>query len=749
MTLSTNFFQISFDAEEFEIERLPYSQGKLRELRGAHNATHSFFRTDDFIYASAMGADPLGLGEIVSLNVYENEPIVSSLLKHVFFRTFRREFSGIIPLSFYPFRILSRRDEDDMIANLLPRSLKGVLSRKKQYEVQFRELRSKGEITFGTVINLRYRWIFHRTCLDLLDEEFDLYGKQVLLSEQVPGLENVLAPDESLVGSILNISDNNATVETNEGSETYDLRDLYLHKSSQNIADYLAHKLGEQRAEQILHQLRRKDLTRLDAEYYFDEVSRMARWVGSLDYRNKTGFGFSVSKKPTSVIRAYELQTPTFLFDYDAGSSSNRPSAGLVNFGPYDSSTFDLKHPSVLAVFHKKNRGGFTSFLGKLKKGISTSAYFKGGLIGKYRLHDVSFETVELDDYDPEEYGRKIKEHFRSQSSLPDLVIVETRDQFRRLAPQANPYYRVKAYLLSLGIPVQFITNTNARKEDKYLQWICESVALQIYAKLGGRPWVLPASESIDHEIVVGIGSSMLRSNLFVGAERQRIVGITTFFTGDGKYIFGNRCQEVPFEGYFDELLNSLRSSIDEVSQSYGWKPNATIRIVFHIFKPIRNIEAEVVEALLKEYTQYSIRFCFVTISDRHPFLMFDRSQSGFGQKAKGRYVPQARSNWIVDPLSFVLQIKGAEEMKTERHGFSTPVLVRIHEKSTYQDPNFIAQQTYNFAYLSWRGFQAAQQPATILYSDLIAKHLSYMRKIESWKPELINSRLREKKWFL
>lgn len=749
MSLSTNFFPISFDAEEFEIERLPYSHEKLRSLRQQYNATHSFFRAGDHIYISAMGGEPLGIGESVIQKVAESTSVVSSLIKHVFFRTFRHEFSGIVPLSFYPFQILSRKDEDDMIADYLPHNLTGVLCYKKQYEVQFREVYSGDEVVFGAVINLRYRWIFERSCLELLAEGFDLSGKQVSLSEEVPGLKGVLAPDESLVGPVSSVSDDSATVETNEGSETYPLRDLYLRKSTQNIREYLAHKLGEQRTEQILSQLKQKDRTRLDAEYYLQEVRRMAKWIGQLDYKNRSGFGFSIAAEPRPVTKTYNLQAPTFLFDYNPGASSNRPSAGLVSYGPYDSSTFDSKHPKILAVFHKNNRGGFTSFLGKLRKGISTSGYFKGGLIGKYRLHDISFDTVELEAYDAQEYERKIADHIRNQSSLPDLVIVETKDKFKRLAPQANPYYRAKAYLLSLGIPVQFITNANARKEDKYLQWICESVALQIYAKLGGKPWVLPASDSIDHELVIGIGSSMLRSNLFVGAAQQRIVGITTFFTGDGRYIFGTRCKEVPFDRYFDELLASLRSSIDDISEQYGWKPDATIRIVFHIFKPMKNIEADVVEAVLNEYKQYRIRYCFVTISDRHPFLMFDKGQSGIGSKGKGKCVPQAGDNWIVGPLSCVLQLKGPRDIKSDRHGFSTPVLVKIHERSTYQDPNTTAQQIYNFAYLSWRGFHAAQQPATVLYADLIAKHLSHMRKIEGWKPEVINSQLREKKWFL
>ena len=52
----------------------------------------------------------------------------------------------------------------------------------------------------------------------------------------------------------------------------------------------------------------------------------------------------------------------------------------------------------------------------------------------------------------------------------------------------------------------------------------------------------------------------MLRPNLLLGNQQTRIVEITTFFTGDGRYIFGNRCKDVPYEEYFNELLDQPSS---------------------------------------------------------------------------------------------------------------------------------------------------------------------------------------------
>lgn len=138
-----------------------------------------------------------------------------------------------------------------------------------------------------------------------------------------------------------------------------------------------------------------------------------------------------------------------------------------------------------------------------------------------------------------------------------------------------------------------------------------------------------------------------------------------------------------------------------------------------------------------------------MTISDYHPFLIFDTSQSGIGYSHKGAFVPERGVNWIIDDHTCLLQLKGPRDIKTAKHRFSNPVLVRIHNKSTYEDLNSITQQVFNFTYLSWRGFHPAQQPVTILYSDLIANQLSRLRKIKTWKPEIVNSLLKAKKWFL
>lgn len=46
----TNLFPIELEFENFSIQRLPYTEEKLKELRELHNSTHSFFKDKNHIY---------------------------------------------------------------------------------------------------------------------------------------------------------------------------------------------------------------------------------------------------------------------------------------------------------------------------------------------------------------------------------------------------------------------------------------------------------------------------------------------------------------------------------------------------------------------------------------------------------------------------------------------------------------------------------------------------------------------------
>jgi len=206
-------------------------------------------------------------------------------------------------------------------------------------------------------------------------------------------------------------------------------------------------------------------------------------------------------------------------------------------------------------------------------------------------------------------------------------------------------------------------------------------------------------------------------------------------------------CRAVPYEEYFEELLGGLESRLNDLAKEYGWREGSTVRVVFHIFKPLKHIEADVVAQLVQRFPMYNVKYAFVTVATAHPHILFDDDSAQ--PTGKGYYVPARMSNFVLDDLACLVQLRGRKEIKSDLHAFSRPVLVRVHPGSTFRDLHYIAQQVADFSFLSWRSFFPYHVPVTIFYSNLIAEMLDKLRRVPGWNPLAPNTTLRRSKWFL
>jgi len=760
--MQLNYFPIHFEFETYQINTESYSDERLTELRNLYNATHSFFRNGDSIFISNKdGDDSIAIGSLVERSVYEDNQVTASLIKHLFFRTFKDRFQKYTPVDFYPFRFFSGKE--DLIRDALPNGLKDRISYKKLFEVQLRLTTINGKKQFGFLINIKRNWIFDITCAELHAEGFDLKGLDVLHAETLPGLTNILAPNEEFIGVLKEVNESKAKVETNEGLKEFELKELFIRKTKFNIGNYLAFATSQQKSDEILKIIESKRSDIYNPKNLYSEIIGIAKNLFSQDghsvsFQNKDGFCFTVDTIPLLVTNSIELKAPTFIFDPSGTKKHTSADRGLINFGPYDSITFDIKKPNVLCICNRINRGYFTNFLSHLKDGVPNSSWFQKGLVKKYDLQDMVFDIKETQSFELNEYLSVISNY---DEIKPDLAIIEIPSEFKKLPDASNPYYRIKAKLLSTDIPVQFVTT---EKVKNFNENILNFIALQIYAKLGGVPWVLPSQPSVDREIIIGIGHSRLRMNQYAGAEQNRVVGITTFLSGDGQYLLSDKVKDIPFEGYFDELLKSLKQSILKLSLAHGWADGDTVRLIFHIFKPINNTEFDVISQLVKEINQYKIKFAFVTISDTHPNMLFDSNQQGvqkYGSNTTiGAFIPKRASNVILDDETCIIQMLGANELKTSKQGMSKPIQIKIRmpqgnydnnglDELIYHDLSYITQQIFSFTYLSWRSFLPGEEPATMKYSNLISRLLGKMRNVPGWDADKLNYGLKRKKWFL
>ena len=218
--MQLNYFpiNINFENEKYQISTDTYSEERLVELRKQYNSTHSFFRNGDTIYISNKeGDENLILGNTLERDVFEDNEITASLIKHIFFRTFKERFPKYTPVDFYPFRFFSGQTKDDVIYKELPEHLKNKIAYKKLIEIQLRMTNIDGKKRFGFVVNIERNWIFNKNCAELNAEGYNLINVDVLRAEILIGLQNILAPNEELIGTIKEINGEKATVTTNDG----------------------------------------------------------------------------------------------------------------------------------------------------------------------------------------------------------------------------------------------------------------------------------------------------------------------------------------------------------------------------------------------------------------------------------------------------------------------------------------------------------------------------------------------------
>lgn len=768
--MKLNFFALSLEFEEYQIQRTSYSAERFSELRKKHNATHSFFRDGGYIYISNKdGSEDLALGESCQVHVHRDPKITSSLIKHVFFRTFKDRFPDRLPREFYPFRIDGRRTSNDILSGLLSAELRQFVEYRKIIEVQLRRHVQGEQEQFGFVISTSGQWMLNATCSDMVGQGFNLVGRDVLHSEVIPGLEGILAPSEDLVGNIMSISGDTALVQTNDGTHAFPLGELYLRKTKSNILDYIAHRSTDALAQQVDQAVSQYQKQQSQGLVQYNETTQIAKLLFSekddsgvvrpVLFHNKDGFSFTVAAEPLELGIPRRLQEPNFIFDHAATKvQAMYPDKGLNNFGPYDAATFTPKSPVIVALCLKRNRGAFTSLLASLRDGLPRSRYFTKGMMKKYDLQDLFIHVEDLETTSQDSYNAAIRKMMEGRK--PDLALIEIPASFRQAPHANNPYYQIKAKLLSLEIPVQFVTTELVGRSNEY---ILNSIALQMYAKMGGTPWVLPANQSVDREIVVGIGHSIIRSNAFQGAAQNRVVGITTYMSSDGQYLLGERIRDVPYDEYFTELLNNLKAAIDKLRNEQAWKHGDTVRLIFHVFKPLKNVEHDVVVKLLEHYPEFRIQYAFVTIGRNHPYRLYDPDQHGVplykgSQEKKGAFAPMRGTVVQLDDHSCIVQMIGPVETKTAAHGVSVPMQIRLRlpemqneiaTRHVFSDIGYIAQQVFAFTYLSWRGFLPGDQPATMLYSNLMASLLGRLRLVQGWDPDRLNYTMKRKKWFL
>jgi hypothetical protein len=98
----------------------------------------------------------------------------------------------------------------------------------------------------------------------------------------------------------------------------------------------------------------------------------------------------------------------------------------------------------------------------------------------------------------------------------------------------------------------------------------------------------------------------------------------------------------------------------------------------------------------------------------------------------------------------WLIALTGRSQIKAAFQGIPNPILLRLHEKSTFRDMRTLARQVSDFACHYWRTYSQARLPITLLYADEIAKQLAGLERTPGWDPDTpAVGRIMRRPWFL
>jgi Piwi domain len=769
--LVLNFSSLEFDDKDVEARIFPYGtdgDDTLKKLRQEHWATHVFRRDGrDEIVAVAVKSDAPQIGaNSRKIRLKDNLGLTASLIRNALIN-----YLADLPrpvLNYDPIRFIS---QENLLGSCLPAGADCPewLGVRLLYDMAIRPVYFfKHTPMIAAVFDVRTTRMLDRTAAELAAEGFPLIGHYVAQRISKNDDPRIL-PRPELVGKVASIKDSTLMLsDARDDKQSVAMNEVWLEKRA--FPDYLAYRFKGDYA-RIAEALEKARANLRSGQEKLRRISSSVDHFASKSHFLTPGVSFRflplLSQSATKSFPVVEqAPKPTYIFDQTGSKTDTWNDNGLNKYGPYTSKVFTPNRPRLCVICQKPLKGTIEQFLHKFINGITlpppTSGYrgkpqrkyFEKGFLSKYALQDVTYEFFLAEDRQPRSYKEACRQALEKHGAgvKCDLALVQIEESFHDLPVDQNPYFIAKESFLTHQIPVQEFEIETAQKQDKDLQFSLNNMALASYAKLNGIPWLLKANPTIAHELVIGLGSADIAEGRL--GDRERYVGITTVFSGDGNYHLTNTSRAVTMDGYQTAFLDSLRKAVSKVQQDMNWQAKDHVRLVFHAsFKRFNKNEIDAVKALMAELGDYEVEYAFLQISNEHPYLIFDTGQDGAydyeTKQSKGKYAPRRSSTLQLSNRDMLLCLTGPNEVKRPEDGMPSPLLLTLHKDSSFTDITYLTRQVFAFACHSWRTFLPGSVPVTIQYSDLIAKTLGNLSMRDKWDPDVMLGRIGTTRWFL
>ena len=531
----------------------PKTQDLLRDIRRDHGRTHAFrfdARSETIVN---IGVRPHiePMGEVEEVDVGEHllllAEAIGNQLRHWVSgkRKILRRFRPLVCLGKHD-RLLKKALRDVGV-----QSSDGRLDVLAKWSFDLRLLSSADASEppyLGLLVDVGTSNVIDLPVSKLLDMKLDLVGCYI----GAPGEEDDKRGISRirLLGRVARVVDKTLLIDdVRDGSNNtwVDAADVMV-EARQETLEAVTHALYPSKADRALSELSRIRAPFLSGDGKLQRIRQMvnglnesARALSDKSLNLRFGGGLSVEFGPLLVQsnhrfpRLIGTSRPPMLFGASGYNQHTQPDNGIRQHGPFQYAHNTINDPTIVVLCNRAVRGRMEQFAKSLRDGIGgNNGLFTGGMVGKFRLTNVQFHFVEVNEDTGLGYADAVGRALEELPQVPALALVQVREAHKRIVATENPYYVAKSHFMSSGVPVQAVrleTIDNSQGREYSLN----NLALAAYAKIGGIPWVISAPGVATHELVIGIGSTEVGRRRLGG--RTRYVGITTLFQGDGRYL--------------------------------------------------------------------------------------------------------------------------------------------------------------------------------------------------------------------
>ncbi|NER29970.1 MAG: transcriptional regulator, partial [Symploca sp. SIO1C4] len=229
--------------------------------------------------------------------------------------------------------------------------------------------------------------------------------------------------------------------------------------------------------------------------------------------QNSTIGGFRVKKLPE----------PSVEFNRHRESTDIRE--GITRFGAYDNAQNTVE---LVPICTPELRDNMAALIERLK--VGKYKYRGSERTFSTRFTYSSIVTTPSPEQTLDECRRLLSEHpeWIGDERLSRLFLVHIPEKGYAIDDESSPYYRVKRFLLEKGVPCQMVNTPTLQNPD----WKDLNLALNIVAKCGVTPWVLPDAIP-DADFFVGLSYTQSGRR---GSER--LMGYANVFNQYGRWEF-------------------------------------------------------------------------------------------------------------------------------------------------------------------------------------------------------------------